>query len=214
MFFNTLNVIICAEVKLCLPFNRFKTEEVYMIAELIKEAEQRMQMTLDVLEEDLTAIRTGRASPALVEKLPVEYYGSTLPLIQLATISVPESRQLLIKPFDLTSLKAIEKAILASGLGLTPNNDGRSIRLNLPVLTEERRRELVKVVNARLEECRVAVRNIRREVIKNLRELEKEKEISEDEEKQAEDELQELTNLMIEKIEQIGERKEKEILEI
>ncbi|HAE86389.1 MAG TPA: ribosome recycling factor [Anaerolineaceae bacterium] len=185
-----------------------------MIAELIKEAEQRMQMTLDVLEEDLTAIRTGRASPALVEKLPVEYYGSTLPLIQLATISVPESRQLLIKPFDLTSLKAIEKAILASGLGLTPNNDGRSIRLNLPVLTEERRRELVKVVNARLEECRVAVRNIRREVIKNLRELEKEKEISEDEEKQAEDELQELTNLMMEKIEQIGERKEKEILEI
>lgn len=185
-----------------------------MIAELMKEAEQRMQMTLDVLEEDLTAIRTGRASPALVEKLPVEYYGSTLPLIQLATISVPESRQLLIKPFDLTSLKAIEKAILASGLGLTPNNDGRSIRLNLPVLTEERRRELVKVVNARLEECRVAVRNIRREVIKNLRELEKEKEISEDEEKQAEDELQELTNLMMEKIEQIGERKEKEILEI
>ncbi len=185
-----------------------------MIAELIKEAEQRMQMTLDVLEEDLTAIRTGRASPALIEKLPVEYYGSTLPLIQLATISVPESRQLLIKPFDLTSLKAIEKAILASGLGLTPNNDGRSIRLNLPVLTEERRRELVKVVNARLEECRVAVRNIRREVIKNLRELEKEKEISEDEEKQAEDELQELTNLMMEKIEQIGERKEKEILEI
>jgi ribosome recycling factor len=185
-----------------------------MIAELIKEAEQRMQMTLDVLEEDLTAIRTGRASPALIEKLPVEYYGSTLPLIQLATISVPESRQLLIKPFDLTSLKAIEKAILASGLGLTPNNDGRSIRLNLPVLTEERRRELVKVVNARLEECRVAVRNIRREVIKNLRELEKEKEISEDEENQAEDELQELTNLMIEKIEQIGERKEKEILEI
>ena len=185
-----------------------------MIAELMKEAEQRMQVTLDVLEEDLTAIRTGRASPALIEKLPVEYYGSTLPLIQLATISVPESRQLLIKPFDLTSLKAIEKAILASGLGLTPNNDGRSIRLNLPVLTEERRRELVKVVNARLEECRVAVRNIRREVIKNLRELEKEKEISEDEEKQAEDELQELTNLRMEKIEQIGERKEKEILEI
>ena len=185
-----------------------------MIAELIKEAEQRMQVTLDVLEEDLTAIRTGRASPALIEKLPVEYYGSTLPLIQLATISVPESRQLLIRPFDPSSLKAIEKAILASDLGFTPNNDGKSIRLNLPALTEERRRELVKVVNARLEECRVAVRNIRREVIKNLRDLEKEKEISEDEEKQAEDELQELTNAMMEKIEQIGERKEKEILEI
>jgi len=185
-----------------------------MIAELIKEAEQRMQVTLDVLEEDLTAIRTGRASPALIEKLPVEYYGSTLPLIQLATISVPESRQLLIRPFDPSSLKAIEKAILASDLGLTPNNDGKSIRLNLPALTEERRRELVKVVNSRLEECRVAVRNIRREVIKNLRDLEKEKEISEDEEKQAEDELQELTDAMMEKIEQIGERKEKEILEI
>ena len=110
--------------------------------------------------------------------------------------------------------KAIEKAILASDLGLTPNNDGKSIRLNLPALTEERRRELVKVVNARLEECRVAVRNIRREVIKSLRDLEKEKEISEDEEKQAEDELQELTDAMMEKIEQIGERKEKEILEI
>jgi len=147
-----------------------------MIAELMKEAEQRMQVTLDVLEEDLTAIRTGRASPALIEKLPVEYYGSTLPLIQLATISVPESRQLLIRPFDPSSLKAIEKAILASDLGLTPNNDGKSIRLNLPALTEERRRELVKVVNARLEECRVAVRNIRREVIKSLRDLEKEKE--------------------------------------
>ena len=185
-----------------------------MIAELMKEAEQRMQVTLDVLEEDLTAIRTGRASPALIEKLPVEYYGSTLPLIQLATISVPESRQLLIRPFDPSSLKAIEKAILASDLGLTPNNDGKSIRLNLPALTEERRRELVKVVNARHEECRVAVRNIRREVIKSLRDLEKEKEISEDEENQAEDELQELTDAMMEKIEQIGERKEKEILEI
>ena len=185
-----------------------------MIAELIKEAEQRMQVTLDVLEEDLTAIRTGRASPALIEKLPVEYYGSTLPLIQLATISVPESRQLLIRPFDPSSLKAIEKAILASDLGLTPNNDGKSIRLNLPALTEERRRELVKVVNARREECRVAVRNIRREVIKNLRDLEKEKEISEDEAKQAEDELQELTDAMMEKIAPIGERTEKEILEI
>ena len=185
-----------------------------MIAELKKEAQQRMQVALDVLEEDLTAIRTGRASPALIEKLPVEYYGSTLPLIQLATISVPESRQLLIRPFDPSSLKAIERAILASDLGLTPNNDGKAIRLNLPALTEERRRELVKVVSARLEECRVAVRNIRREVIKELKDLEKEKELSEDELEQAEDELQELTEEMIEKIDQIGQRKEKEILEV
>ncbi len=185
-----------------------------MVSELIKEAQPRMQVALDVLEEDLTAIRTGRASPALIEKLPVEYYGSTLPLIQLATISVPESRQLLIRPFDASSLKAIERAILASDLGLTPNNDGKAIRLNLPPLTEERRRELVKVVNARLEECRVAVRNIRREVIKDLKDLEKEKLISEDELTQAEDELQELTESMIEKIDQIGLCKEREILEV
>jgi len=127
---------------------------------------------------------------------------------------VPESRQLLIRPFDPSSLKAIERAILASDLGLTPNNDGKAIRLNLPALTEERRRELVKVVSARLEECRVAVRNIRREVIKELKDLEKEKELSEDELEQAEDELQELTEEMIEKIDQIGQRKEREILEV
>jgi ribosome recycling factor len=144
-----------------------------MIKELIKEAQQRMQAALDVLEEDLTGIRTGRASPALIEKLPVEYYGATLPLIQMATISVPESRQLLIRPFDASTLKNIERAILASELGLTPNNDGKSIRLNLPPLTEERRRELVRVVHGRLEDCKVAVRNVRRDVIKDLKDFEK-----------------------------------------
>ena len=185
-----------------------------MIKDLLKDGEERMQSALDVLEEDLVAIRTGRATPALIEKLPVEYYGSTLTLIQLATISVPESRQLLIRPFDVASLKAIERAILASDLGLTPNNDGKSIRLNLPPLTEERRRELVKVVNNRLEECRVSIRNIRRDVLKDMRDFEKEKLISEDDLEDGETELQELTNKMIDRVGEIGTRKEKEILEV
>jgi ribosome recycling factor len=185
-----------------------------MIKELIKEAQQRMQAAVEVLEEDLTAIRTGRASPALIEKLPVEYYGATLPLIQMATISVPEARQLLIRPFDASSLKNIERAILASELGLTPNNDGKAIRLNLPPLTEERRRELVRVVHARLEECKVAVRNVRRDVIKDLKDFEKEKLISEDELEDAEEQLKDLTAEMIDSIDVIGERKEKEILEV
>lgn len=185
-----------------------------MIKDLLKEGEQRMQVALDVLEEDLTGIRTGRASPALIEKLPVEYYGTALPLIQLATISVPEARQLLIRPFDAASLKGIERAILASDLGLTPNNDGKSIRLNLPQLTEERRRDLVRIVNSRLEECRVAIRNVRRDVIKDMKDFEKEKLISEDELMEGEDKLKDLTAIMIEKVDVIGSRKEKEVMEI
>lgn len=185
-----------------------------MIKEILKEAEQRMQVALDVLEDDLTGIRTGRAAPALVEKLPVEYYGATLPLIQMATISVPEPRQLLIRPFDGASLKTIERAILASDLGLTPNNDGKAIRLNLPQLTEDRRRDLVRLVNNRLEEARVAIRNIRRDVIKDLREFEKEKLISEDDEERGEKDLQEVTDKMTERINEIGESKEKEVMEV
>ena len=185
-----------------------------MIKEILKEAEQRMQSALDVLEDDLSGIRTGRASPALVEKLPVEYYGSILPLIQMATISVPESRQLMIRPFDAASLKTIERAILASDLGLTPNNDGKAIRLNLPQLTEERRRDLVRIVNNRLEEARVAIRNIRRDVIKDLREFEKEKLISEDDEERGEKDLQELTDKMTDRVNEIGENKEKEVMEV
>jgi len=150
----------------------------------------------------------------LVEKLPVEYYGSILPLIQMATISVPESRQLMIRPFDAASLKTIERAILASDLGLTPNNDGKAIRLNLPQLTEERRRDLVRVVNNRLEEARVSIRNIRRDVIKDLREFEKEKLISEDDEERGEKDLQELTDKMTDCVNEIGENKEKEVMEV
>jgi ribosome recycling factor len=150
----------------------------------------------------------------LVEKLPVEYYGTPTPLVQLASISVPEPRSLLIKPFDASTLKTIERSILASDLGLTPNNDGRQIRLNLPALTEERRRDLVKLVHHRLEDSRVAVRNIRRDMIKDLREFEEEKMISEDELKKGEEELQKITDRYIEDINAIGERKEKEILEV
>ncbi|HID84159.1 MAG TPA: ribosome recycling factor, partial [Anaerolineales bacterium] len=152
-----------------------------MIKEVLQDAEHRMQGAVRVLEDELRGIRTGRANPALVERLEVEYYGVPTPLMQIATITVPEPRQLLIKPFDPSSLKAIEKAIRNSDLGLTPNNDGHSIRLILPPLTEERRRELVKVVHRRVEEARVAIRNVRRDAIKDLRELEGEKMISEDE---------------------------------
>lgn len=184
-----------------------------MIDDLLRDSKGRMQTTLDVLSEDLLGIRTGRASPALIEKLQVEYYGSPLSLIQVATISVPEARQLMIRPFDNSSLKAIERAILASDLGLTPSNDGKVIRLNLPPLTEERRRDLVKMVNNRLEDARVAIRNIRRDSNKDLRDFEKEKMISEDELKLGETRLQELTDEMIDQVAVIGKRKEEEIME-
>lgn len=185
-----------------------------MIKETIKEAEGRMKGAIQSLEDDLAGIRTGRASPALVERLHVEYYGTPTPLVQLATISVPEPRALMIRPFDATSLKAIERGILASDLGLTPNNDGKIIRLNLPPLTEERRRELVKVVHSRLEDTRVSIRNIRRDIMKDLREFEKEKLISEDDLKKAEEELQKLTDRYVQQVETVGSHKEKEIMEV
>lgn len=185
-----------------------------MLKEIYKDAETRMKGAVQSLEEDLTGIRTGRAHPGLVERLQIEYYGSPTPLIQLATISVPEPRSLLIKPFDATTLKSIEKSILTSDLGLTPNNDGKSIRLNLPPLTEERRRELVKIVHHRLEDARVAVRNIRRDSIRDLREFEQEKMISEDDLEEGQEELQKLTDRYIEEINQAGHRKETEILEV
>jgi ribosome recycling factor len=185
-----------------------------VIKETIKDAETRMKGALQTLEADLAGIRTGRASPALVERLQVEYYEMPTPLLQLANISVPEPRQLLIRPFDPTNLKAIEKAIMASDLGLTPMNDGKVIRLNLPTLTEERRKDLVKVVHTRLEETRIAMRNVRRDLIKDLKDFEKEKLISEDDLDTAEEELQKLTDKMIEEVDATGERKEKEILEV
>ena len=185
-----------------------------MIKDLLKEAETRMHAAIQSLDDDLAGIRTGRATPALVEKLLIEYYGTPTPLMQLASISVPEPRSLLIKPFDPSSLKGVEKAILASDLGLTPNNDGKQIRLSLPALTEERRHELVKVVHNRLEECRIAVRNVRRDVHNDMRDFEKEKLISEDDLKRGEEDLQKVTDHNIEEINRHGQHKEQEIMEV
>ena len=185
-----------------------------MIKDLLKETEDRMNKAVDTLRDNLVSIRTGRASPALVERLPVEYYGTPTPLNQLATISVPEPRLLAIRPWDPTALADIERAILKSELGLTPSNDGKIIRLNIPRLTEERRQELVKVVGRRVEEGKIAIRNIRRDAIEDLREIESEKLISEDEFYRAKDDVQELTDKFVARMDEIGRDKEREIMEI
>ena len=158
-----------------------------MLTDVYKETEARMKSAIRALQNEFNAIRTGRASPALVEMLPVEYYGIDTPLRELASISVPEARALLIRPFDPKTLKDIERAILKSDLGLTPSTDGDNIRLSLPVLTEERRRQLVRVVQSKAEETRVGVRNIRRESIRDLRSFEEEKFITEDDLHQGKD---------------------------
>lgn len=185
-----------------------------MLNDVYVEAKSRMKGAIQALEEDLAGIRTGRANPALVEKMSVDYYGVPTPLQQLASVGVPEPRQLLIRPFDPASLKDIQRAILASDLGLTPNSDGKNIRLNLPPLTEERRRELVRIVKNRVEEARVAVRNVRRDNIKDLREFESEKLISEDDLKRGEEELQKITDNFVDDINKTGDRKETEVMEV
>ena len=185
-----------------------------MIKEILNSAESRMRGAIQVLNDDLAAVRTGRASPGLVERLQVEYYGTPTALMQLASISVPEPRTLTIKPFDPSTLKVIEKTIQASELGLNPNNDGKVIHLNLPPLTEDRRRDLVKHVHHRLEESRIAVRNIRRDIHNDMRDFEKEKLVSEDELKRGEDDLQKLTDRFIEEIAELGKKKEAEIMEV
>jgi len=184
------------------------------VKDLLKDADGRMHGALQALTDDLAGIRTGRAHPALVEKLPVDYYGTPTHLMQLASISVPEPRTLTIKPFDAGSLKDIEKAIRTSDLGLNPNSDGKVIHLNLPPLNEERRRDLVKHMHHRLEEARVAVRNVRRDLHKDMRDFEKEKMITEDDLKRGEEDLQKLTDKYIEEIATHGTNKEKEIMEV
>ncbi len=185
-----------------------------MYQEITRDAEKRMKSAIQSLEDDLAGIRTGRASPALIDKLSIEYYGSPVPLMQLATISVPEPRQLLIRPFDASSIKDIEKSILASDLGLTPINDGKVIRLNIPPLNEQRRVELTKVVGNRCEDARVAIRNVRRDAIKDLRDFEKEKMISEDDLKRGEEDIQKITDKIIAQVSEVGEKKEEEIMEV
>ena len=185
-----------------------------MINDVLEELRERMIKSVEVLQDDLMSIRTGRASPALVEKLPVEYYGTITPLNQMASIAAPEPRLLVIKAWDLSALGDIERAILKSDLGLTPMNDGKLIRLNIPRLTEERRRDLVKLVSRRVEEGRVSVRNLRRDALQDLKDFEKEKMISEDDFFRGKDDIQELTDEFIQQIDEIGKRKEEELMEI
>jgi ribosome recycling factor len=185
-----------------------------VIKDILTDAEHRMKSAIQVLHDDLASVRTGRASPALIERMPIEYYGSPTPLMQLASISVPEPRTLTIKPFDASTLKTIEKAIQSSDLGLNPNSDGKVIHLNLPPLNEERRRDLVKHVHHRLEESRIAVRNIRRDAHNDMRDFEKEKLISEDDLKRGEEDLQKLTDKYVEEIGIQGKSKEAEIMEV
>ncbi len=185
-----------------------------MIKELMSETEVRMDKTVEALEEDFKSIRTGRASPALVERVMVEYYGMPTPLNQLAVISAPEPQLLLIRPYDAGSMAAIEKGILQADLGLNPSNDGRVIRIPIPRLTEERRRDLVKVVKRRVEESKVALRNIRRDTLEEMREYESEKLISEDDLKRGQEELQKIIDRFVGKVDEAGARKEQDIMEI
>ena len=180
----------------------------------MNEAEDRMKKTVEVLRKELASVRAGRANPAMLEKITVDYYGTPTPVNQLANISIPESRMLIIQPWDKTSMPAIEKAILKSDLGLTPSNDGVVIRLTIPQLTAERRTEIVKTVKKKAEENRVAVRNIRRELIDDIKKVEKEKIVSEDESKKGQEKAQKLTDKYIKDIDDVLNKKELEIMEV
>lgn len=185
-----------------------------MIRELMLEAESRMRDSVSSLESDLQTFRTGRASPHLLDRIEVDMYGANLPLNQLATISVPEPQQLAVRPYDQNSVVAIEKAILKSDLGITPNNDGKIIRLNIPRLTEERRRDLTKLVGKRVEEAKVAIRNIRRDTLNDLRDMLEEKMISENQFYISQEDLQTLTDKYSENIDEAGKKKDIEIMEV
>jgi ribosome recycling factor len=185
-----------------------------MVDESLKSIEAKMKASIKVFREDLATIRTGHATPSLVEHVKVEYAGVPTPLNQLAGISAPEAGLLIIQPWDKGSIGSIEKAILKSELGLNPSNDGNIIRISIPPLSEERRQELIKVVHKRVEERRIAVRNLRHEALNDLKKLEKDKEISQDEFKNAQEQLQKLTDIYMTEIEQLGNAKEKELMEI
>lgn len=185
-----------------------------MTADLFADAERRMQKAIETLKQDINAIRAGRANAALVERITVEYYGAPTPINQVASISVPEARLLVIQPWDRKLLTDIEKAIQKSDLGINPTNDGQVIRLAIPPMSEERRRDLVKTLHKKLDEHKVAVRNVRRDVQDKLRDREKKKEISEDELKRSVERLQKLTDRYIEEMDKVGKTKEMEILEV
>ncbi|HWP29329.1 MAG TPA: ribosome recycling factor [Chloroflexota bacterium] len=185
-----------------------------MIDQIYQTAERKMKRAVEALQHDLAAVRTGRASPALLERVQVDYYGTPTPLNALAAINVPEPRLLVIQPWDKKLLPAIEKAIQKSDLGLTPSSDGSVVRLVVPPLNEERRRELVKLVHKRVEEARVAIRNCRREAIDELRKAEREQHLSEDQVKRAQERLQKLTDSFIAQADDVGRRKESEVMEL
>lgn len=185
-----------------------------MTSEISKDAESRMNKAIDALHHNLGSIRTGRATPALLDRVQVDYYGSMMPINQLAGISAPEPRLLVIQPWDQGSMGAIERAIQTSDLGLTPNNDGQLIRLSIPSLTEERRKQLVKVVHQTVEESKVSVRNIRRDAVSHIRKQLSDKDISQDDERRAAEEIDALSKKFVERAETIGKEKEQEVLEV
>ena len=180
----------------------------------MSETDARMKRSLEALQRELNSVRTGRATPALVENLTIEYYGVPTPLNQIAGITVPEARMLMIQPWDKQSLKDVEKGILRSDLGLVPNNDGTVIRINIPTLTEERRRELVRLVGRKLEDGHVSVRNIRRDSLEQLRSMERDKELSQDENRRAQDQLQRVTDSYIGQMDEMREAKNVEVMEV
>lgn len=185
-----------------------------MIADILKDSEARMGKAMEALRHNLESVRTGRASPALVERIHVDYYGASTPLNQLAGISVPESRLIVIQPWDRGSIGPIEKAIQQSELGLNPNNDGQVIRISIPMLTEERRKQMVKIVHSTTEDSKVAVRNIRRDALSQTKDLAGKKEISEDDERRAGHEVETLTRKYVDEADRIGKAKEQEVLEV
>jgi ribosome recycling factor len=185
-----------------------------MLNDVYADTRDRMKKAIDNLDREYRRIRTGRASLAILDGVRVEYYGTAMPLNQIATLTIPEPRSIMIQPWDTAVIGELEKAILKSELGLTPMNDGKVIRINIPLLTEERRRELVKVSRKMAEECKVAVRNIRRDANEMLKELKKEKEISEDELFRGQEEIQKITDDLIKQIDGVFALKEREILEI
>ena len=185
-----------------------------MIEDFVNDAMQRMDKSVDATHEHFNSVRTGRAAPALLDRIQVDYYGTPTPLKNLATISAPEPRLLSIQPFDPSSVRQVEKAIMESDLGLTPSNDGKVIRLPIPQLTEERRKELVKLVRHMAEEGRVAVRNVRRDAIKHLEVLVKDGDVGDDEERAAEGRVQKVTDDHVAKIDELLKRKEAEIMEV
>jgi len=185
-----------------------------MVSDVLRSVEEKMRSSMDLLKRELATIRTGHATPALIEHIKVEYAGVSTPLNQIAGISAPAARLLVIQPWDRGSIHSIEKAILKSDIGLTPNSDGSVIRLNIPLLSEERRLELTKLVGKRVEERKVVIRNLRREAMEELKGLEKKKEISQDELKRTLDQLQKLTDSFIADAEQIGRDKEAELMEV